>query len=218
MKKLLFAVLIVGFASLSVTAQDKKADKKSEMKHDHAAMADKGGMPPMSKPAPEMTKLIKMFSGTWTSAEKFEPGPMMPKGGSSTGSAVFKAGPGGNSLIEEYSSPHGAMGPFQGHGVTWWDAKAGAYKGTWCDSMANDCMVSTMKWDGDKLVAAPVETDMGGQKMTMTSQYSEIKPDKITFEMGMGPSADKAQKTMTIVYTKKGSGSAAPAAKKEEKK
>ncbi|MBZ5647826.1 MAG: DUF1579 domain-containing protein [Acidobacteriia bacterium] len=218
MKRLFFAVLIVALASLWVSAQEKKADKKGEMKHDHAAMEKKGGMPMAAKPAPEMTKLIKMFSGTWTSTEKFEPGPMMPKGGTSKGTATFKAGPGGNSLIEEYSSPHGAMGAFHGHGVTWWDAKAGAYKGTWCDSMAPDCMVGGMKWDGDNIVAIPQEMDMGGQKMVMTSKYSDIKPDSITFTMGMGPTAAQAKTTMTIVYTKQGGMAAAPAAKKADEK
>jgi hypothetical protein len=218
MKKLLLTILLVTFASLSLFAQDKKSDKKGEMKHDHAAMDNKGGAPPMAKASPEIAKLIKMFSGTWTANEKLEPGPMAPNGGSGTGTAVFKAGPGGMSLIEDYNSPKGAMGPFKGHGVTWWDAKANSYKGTWCDSMAAECMTSTMKWEGDKLVAAPVEMDMGnGQKMTTTMQYTDFKPDSITFVMGMGPSADQAKTGMTIVY-KKGAGAAMPAAKKEETK
>jgi len=221
MKKLFLAVLIVGFASLWVMAQDKKTDKKSdmkqgEMKHDHGAMDNKGGMPPMAKPSPEIAKLIKMFSGTWTANEKVEPGPMAPKGGTGTGSATFKAGPGGMTLIEDYNSAHGAMGPFKGHGVTWWDAKTSTYKGTWCDSMSAECMNSTMKWEGEKLVSTPQEMDMGGgQKMIMTMQYTDIKPDSITFTMGSGPTAAQAKTTMTIVYAKAGKA-AAPAAKKDE--
>ncbi len=215
MKNLFLAVLIVGFASAWIFAQEKKAEKKGEMKHEHAAMEQKGGPPPMqAKPGPEITKLIKMFSGSWTAEEKVEPSPMAPKGATGVAKATFKAGPGGLSLIEDYDSPHGSMGPFHGHGVTWWDAKAGAFKGTWCDTMMTDCMVSSMKWQGDKLVADPYPMDQGGQKMVMTSAYTDIKPDAITFEMGMGPTAEQAKKEMTIVYKRAGKA-ATPAAKKE---
>src|SRR5579864_5520520 len=113
MKRLLLAFLFVTLASLWISAQEKKTDKKGDMKHDHAAM-DKAPAMPAVKPAPEITRLIKMFSGTWTAAEKVEPGPMAPKGASATGTATFRPGPGGMSLIEEYDSPHGSMGPFHG--------------------------------------------------------------------------------------------------------
>ena len=206
MRRLVLAVLLVTLASLWISAQEKKAEKKGAAKQE-------AGAPPMAKPAPEMTRLIKMFAGTWTSAEKFEPSPMVPKGGASQGTATFKAGPGGNSLIEEYTSPHGVMGPFHGLGVTWWDAKAGAFKGTWCDSMTNDCMVGGMKWQGDKIVGIPQTMDMGGQQMVMTSEYRDIKPGSITYTMGMGPTAEQAKTTMTIVYTK--AGKPAAAVKKE---
>ncbi len=220
MKKLFLAVLVVAVASLCLMAQDKdkKTDSKGDMKHgdmkhEHGEM---GGMP-MAKPAPEITKLIKMFSGTWTTSEKIEPGPMMPNGGTGKGTAVFKAGPGGHSLIEDYSSPANATGgPLKGIGITWWDAKAGTYTGTWCDSMTNDCMVGAMKWDGDKLVGIPQEMEMGGHKAVMTSAYSDIKPNQITYTMGMGPTAEQAKTTMTIVYNKAGAKSATPAAKKDE--
>ncbi len=213
MKKSVGLIALLVFAVFAAS-QDKPAQKKSgEMKHEHAAMENKGGPPPV-KPGPEITKLIKMFSGNWTVAESVEPSPMAPKGASGTGRATYKPGPGGLSLIEDYDSPHGSMGPFHGHGLIWWDAKAGMFKGTWCDSMMTDCMVSSMKWQGDKLVADPYPMDEGGQKMVMTSQYSEFKPDSITFEMGMGPTAEQAKKTMTLVYKRAGKA-AVPAAKKE---
>ncbi len=214
MKRLLIAILTVALASLWLGAQEKPAEKKSgEMKHDHAAM-EKKGAPPAAQPSPEITKLIKMFSGTWTTSEKFEPSPMIEKGGSSKGTATFKAGPGGNSLFEDYSSPHGALGPFRGHAVIWWDAKEKVVKGVWCDSMAPTCMIGGSKWEGENLVSIPQEMDMGGgQKMVMTSKYSDIKPDSFTYTMGMGPSADKAKTSMTIVYSKAGK-TTAPVAKK----
>ncbi len=216
MKKTRITILVLAFASILVAAQEKPAEKKSTAAK-QTGTTEKKPAATASKPGPEITKLIKMFSGTWTTDEKIEPGAMAPKGGSSQGMATFRAGPGGNSLIEEYSSPHGLLGPFKGHGVTWWDAKEGAYKGTWCDSMTPDCMVGGMKWEGDNIVGIPQQMDMGGQKMVMTSKYSDLKPDSITYTMGMGPSAEQAKTTMTIVYKKAAAG-AMPAAKKETEK
>ncbi len=206
MKRLFVVLLLVTVACLGLSAQEKKTEKKG-------AQAE-AAAPPAAKPSPEMARLLKMFAGTWNTSEKFEPGPMMPKGGSSHGTATFKAGPGGNSMIEEYSSPHGAMGPFHGLGVTWWDAKAGAFKGTWCDSMTKTCMVGGMKWQGEKIVSIPQTMDMGDQQMVMTGEYRDIKPNSITYTMGMGPTAEQAKTTMTIVYSKPAKG-ATPAAKKE---
>ncbi len=75
-------------------------------------------------------------------------------------------------------------------------------------------MVGGMKWQGEKIVSVPQTMDMGDQQMVMTGEYREIKPHSITYAMGMGPTAEQAKTTMTIVYTKPTKG-AAPAAKKE---
>ncbi len=210
MKRGLLVVLLLAMASF-MWAQDKSEKKSKEMKHEHAAVKQEQQM--AAHPAPEITKLIKMFSGSWTTAEKIEPGPRAPKGATGNGRATFKAGPGGNSVIEDYKG--NAMGPFQGMGVIWWDAKAGTYKGTWCDSMAPDCMVGGMKAEGNDLVGVPQEMDMGGQKMVMTSKYTNIMPNSFTYTMGMGPTAEQAKTTMTLVYTRSGKATAAPAGKKD---
>ena len=199
MKRFAGAIAILALA-LFAAAQDKPADTGMQA----------------PKPAPEMQKLIKAFAGTWTTAEKFEPSPMMPKGGSSKGMATFRPGPGGMSVLEEYKSPHGAMGPFMGHGVIWWDADSKAYKSLWCDSMTPKCEIGTSRWAGDTIVADPTPMEMpGGQKMVMTGKYTDIKPGSFAFTMGMGPTAEQAQKTMTITYTK---AAAKPAAKPEAAK
>ena len=60
-----------------------------------------------------MQKLSKMVVGTWSSAEKQEPSPWAPKGATGRGTAVFKNGPGGLSVIQDYKSSSG-MGSFAG--------------------------------------------------------------------------------------------------------
>lgn len=174
--------------------------------------AQQGSMPPPPKPAPEMTKLIKMMAGTWTVTEKAEPNPMMPKGGSGKGTARLVAGPGNMSLMETYHS-NGTMGSFTGLGTFWWDAKAQLYHGVWCDSMTpGGCDASgTTKWEGDKLVGM-MEGEMNGQKMVTKFTYSDFKPDSFVMSMASGPDANSLKPMMTITYTKAG----AMAAKSEK--
>ena len=142
----------------------------------------------MPKPAPEMTKMIKMMGGNWTVTEKHDPNPMMPNGGTSKGTAVLTPGPGGMSLTEKYHST-GAMGSFNGLGTFWWDPKAQVYRGVWCDNMSpNGCDASgTTKWEGDKLVGT-MEAEMNGQKMLTRFTYSDFKSDSfvMTMEIGSG--------------------------------
>jgi hypothetical protein len=175
----------------TMSAKPKAAKPQQEM-----------GMP-MPKPAPEMTKMIKMMAGTWSLTEKADPNPMMPKGGTGKGTAVLTPGPGGLSLVEKYHSS-GLMGPnFSGLGTFWWDPKAQVYRGVWCDNMTpNGCDSSgTTKWEGDKLVGI-MEGDMNGQKMVTRFTYSDFQTDSFVMTMEMGPDTSKLQKAMTITYSK----------------
>jgi Protein of unknown function (DUF1579) len=181
---------------VALIAQDSAMSKP-------AAKAAKPMTMAMPQPAPEMTKLIKMMSGTWTVTEKHDPNPMMPKGGTGKGTATLMAGPGGLSLMEKYHSV-GAMGPsFTGFGTFWWDPKAQLYHGLWCDDMTpNGCDSSgTTKWDGDKLVGM-MQSDMGGQMMTTRFVYSDWTPNSFVMSMEMGPDANSLKPAMTITYTK----------------
>src|SRR5260221_11103777 len=70
----------------------------------------------LSKPAPEIERLIKMWAGHWTTVEQFEPSSEMPQGKQDKGAETIRPGPGGVSLIGNYES----NGAFFGHmDVTW---------------------------------------------------------------------------------------------------
>lgn len=203
MKTVLRGVFLITALAIFVSvlmAQDNSmaAKPKSEMS------AKQGSMPPPPKPAPEMTKLIKMMSGNWTVTEKAEPSPMMPKGGSGKGTARLVAGPGSMSLMESYHST-GTMGSFTGLGTFWWDAKAQLYRGVWCDSMTpGGCDAGgTTKWEGDNLVGM-MEGEMGGQKMVTRFTYSDFKPNSFVMTMASGPDANSLKPMMTVTYTKSG--------------
>lgn len=193
----LFAAVAV-FCAL-VSAQDQDESKKPV--HSRAIVNTK--MPPPPQPAPEMTKLIKMMAGDWNVAEKSEPSPMFPDGGTGKGTARLWAGPGGMSLMEKYHSS-GVMGTnFQGFGTFWWDPKIQAYHGVWCDTMTpGGCDGSgTTKWDGETLVGT-MESDMNGQKMFAKFTYTNWKPDSFVMTMSMGPDPNQLKDMMTMTYTR----------------
>jgi len=193
----------IAFCCLALFAQDKPASKPGDSK----AAAEM--TMPTPKPDPQMTKLINMFSSTWTTAEKSDPNPMMPKGGTGKGTAVMTPGPGGMSLMEKYHSS-GMMGSsFNGFGTFWWDPKAQLYRGLWCDTMTpGGCDASgTTKWEGDNLVGT-MEGEMNGQKMVTRFVYSDWKPNSFVMKMESGPDANSMKDMMTITYTRAGATSA----------
>ncbi len=200
MKAILRGTIVLGLVVAcwaALAAQKASTPSKSKT----AKSAGQQAMP-APKPAPEMTKLIKMMSGNWTVAEKAEPSPMMPKGGTGKGTAKLWAGPGRTSLMENYRS-NGVMGPFTGFGTFWWDPKAQLYRGVWCDSMTpSGCDASgTTKWEGDKLVGT-MEGEMNGQKMVSRFTYSDWKPDSFVMTMESGTDANSLKPMMTMTYTR----------------
>src|SRR5712692_3761717 len=134
----LTTILAAGLVSFAAFAQEKPATKKKA--------AEPAGMP-MPKPAAEM-KELRDFIGVWTSDEKFEPSPMMPPGGTGTGTNTTRLGPGGFSVLMDQRSKS-AMGPFSGHGVFTWDPNDKVYRFVWTDSMTPGVVIETGRKDGD---------------------------------------------------------------------
>jgi Protein of unknown function (DUF1579) len=196
-------LVLGGLCAMPLAAQEGAMSAKPKAAKPAAKAKEQTGMP-MPKPAPEMTKMIKMMAGTWTTTEKDDPSPMMPKGGTGKGTAILTPGPGGLSLTEKYHSSGGMGSNFNGLGTFWWDSKAQLYRGVWCDNMSpNGCDASgSTKWEGDKLVGT-MEGEMNGQKM-MTRFTYDFKPNSFVMMMESGPDASKMQRMMTITYTKAG--------------
>jgi hypothetical protein len=197
-------LVLGGLCWMPLAAQDSAMSAKPKAAKPAAKPKEQQAAMPMPKPAPEMTKMIKMMSGSWTVTEKHDPNPWMPTSGTSQGTAVLTPGPGGLSLVEKYHSS-GAMGKFDGLGTMWWEPKAQVYRSAWCDNMSpNGCDDSgSSKWEGDKLVGT-MQGEVNGQKMMTRFTYSDFKPDSFVMTMEMGPDASKLQKAMTVTYTKAG--------------
>jgi hypothetical protein len=211
--KRFFCLLIAATLCLSAVAQEKKGSKEHKPPQKSAPAAPQGM--PMPKPAPEFEKFANNVVGTWRAEAKFEANEMMPAG-SAKGTATFKRGPGGMSIIQDYRST-GYMGKFAGMGLTWWDPKENAFKNTWCDTMTpSGCMVSngSTKWEGNELKGTET-MEMGGKKYKVDSAITDITPNSFTFYEDVGPEGGPTKRMMTIKYTR--AGAATTAAKTDEK-
>lgn len=187
-----FFVFILAFTLVSGALAQSKHSRK------HAAPAT----PQMQsvKQSEEMKKLTDTFGGQWKTTATVEKSSFFPFAGTSSGRSDFRSGPAGNSLVERTRS-HGVMGEFAGTGVVWWDAKAAAYKGIWCDSISPDGCDPTGsgQWSGGSLVFNS-EMDMGQNKMQVRNTYSNITADSFTFTMETGMDGAPLAKLMTIEY------------------
>lgn len=186
-------------ACFALAAQEKKAETKKK-----SVPAADAGMP---KPGPEM-KDLRSFIGTWTSEETYEKSPMMPEGGTGTGTNTVRQGPGGFSLLMEQRSKMGPVS-FWGHGVLTYDPNEKAYKMLWVDSMTPGAVVSSGHKDGDNLVYSG-EMMMGGKKIKEKDVISDRTPTSYTLTSYMDDGSGE-KKTMTGKFTKQ--ESAAPAKK-----
>lgn len=190
-------VAVLALCLCTAVAQEKTQPKGKPAAKSAQKQAPAGMQSMVVAPSPEMKKLISTFAGTWHAAEKHEAMEGMPAG-TSNGTAVFRPGPGRLSLVESYEANMPGMGAFTGLGVVWWDPDKKIYSSMWCDSMTpGGCAPSgTGKWKGNDLVFNG-EMEMNGQKHTMKSTYTNIKPDSLTFNMEMD-----GKPSMSIVYTK----------------
>jgi len=205
----MLALLLIAAVAVA-GAQDKKATK--DMKPAKDMKAAKKPLMDMNAPQSEqMKKLEKMLVGAWNLDETFESMMGMP-GGKGKGTEVAKRGPGGNSLHSDLKST-GPMGSFTGHGLMWYDAKAGGYRSIWCDTMTpTGCDDSTIgKWQGDDLVFegdSDMPPEMGGGKMHMVQKFTNITPNSFTFSMD-GAMNGQNMHMMTIKYKRAGAGATA---------
>ena len=147
----------------------------------------------------EMQKLVNVFVGTWSLSETYEPNEWMPNGGVGQGQQIWRAGPGGRSLMEEYHSTN-PNGDISGLSVTWWDDEAQGYRAIWCDSSnPGGCVVMAKlaKWEGDQFVLAD-QFERNGKKFTFKEIVSDITSTSFTQTQYLGESSEELAKLMTI--------------------
>jgi len=151
-----------------------------------------------------------MMLGTWTTQLQYEPSPAMPDGGASSGQEVWRAGPGGNSVIEEYFEKN-AKGGFKEFTIAWWDEQAQGQRFLACDNeQLHGCEVSrsVARWEGNSLVYTE-EREQDGAKLVRQEIFTDITPTSFTQLLKEGPSVPKLRITLTI-HARKLTARAAP--------
>jgi hypothetical protein len=89
-------------------------------------------------------KRLSFYVGNWNYTESY------PNGARNTGVYTSKLGPGGNSLVNTFSS-HGPVGNFEGMLIFTWDISANKYKAFAFGDFPG-ALIETGEFDGDKLV------------------------------------------------------------------
>ncbi len=161
-------------------------------------------MPPngAGKPADQIRSLTKALAGTWSTTEKYEPLFLTPNGGSGTGEQVFRSGPGGFTLLENYHSKNPA-GELFGFGLIWWD-KGKGLQHIWCINVyPTGCEMFPAppqpgpKWDGKQLVIH-IEQEQQGKKMIWHEVIADISPNSYTQTIDIGESPSQMRRWLTM--------------------
>ena len=155
-----------------------------------------------AQPGPEMERLMKALSGTWSVTVNLAPNERMPKGGVRKGEEVWRPGPGGFSLIEDYHSTD-EKGEHNGLAITWWDENVHRYQVMWCDDGPPGCMVYTLgaTWQGNDLVLRHNWED-GGKKFESRQVISDITPTSFRQSSYEGESGGELKSVFIILGTK----------------
>jgi len=120
------------------------------------------------------------------------------------GTEIWRPGPGGRSVIEEYREKN-AHGDVEGIAIAWWDKKAEGQRFVWCDnSIPDGCYVSkeVAKWDGNDLTWRE-EQALGGTNRVYSETFKDITHDSFTQILQEGDPGQPLQNTATISARRK---------------
>jgi hypothetical protein len=158
---------------------DQKLSKTQEAKPSvHGSAADNDAGP---KPGPQIEELLKALEGSWSIKEKLAPDAASPSGTSGEGKIVWRRGPGGSSVVEDYQSKQGSR-EVAGLAVFWWDDAAQGYHTIWCDSTnPGGCInfKNVARWAGEQLVLIEVlveDYEINGKKFTLRRWLAQLLP------------------------------------------
>jgi hypothetical protein len=187
-------LLLLGFVHSWSLADDKQA-VTSEVKSSLAAAV----APADAKPGPQIEKLLRAFEGTWLIKEKLAPDATSPNGARGEGRIVWRSGPGGYSLIEDYQSTQSTRA-ITGLGVFWWDEAAQGYRSIWCDNTnPGGCInfKNVARWDGSQLVLVE-DYELNGKEFTFKEVFGDITATAFTQTLFGGESGKELKVDQTI--------------------
>jgi hypothetical protein len=151
----------------------------------HADIAERTGPEP---PAPPTVKDLKtglqkmsFLIGSWHYQQKFQKGGMTPDGGVGEGNYTAVVGPGGKSILTDFSETSGPLAGTSAHEIFTYDDAQAQYTGYAFVSSGPGCFTRTGAWEADRLVFNR-ELTIQGQKFHMRFVYILLAPDTLTIE------------------------------------
>ena len=157
-------------------------------------------------PAPELQALTDALAGRWTTREKYEPTGPTPNGGVGQGDLVWRSGPGGFTLLEEYHSKT-PMGELFGFGLIWWDQVRGLQH-MWCINVnPGGCEMFPPpprpgpKWNGKQLVL-DTEVELAGTKYVWHEAIAVTSAGSFTQTVDIGETGGAMRRWLTSDATK----------------
>lgn len=128
-----------------------------------------------AKPGAQVERLLKVMKGTWTITDTLSPDAKNPKGVKGAGTIVWRPGPGGFSVEEEFHSKQGEQ-DVSGLGMMWWDEASKGFHTIWCDSTnPGGCIdfKNVARWEGPDLVLQE-DYESNGRKFTFREVFGEF--------------------------------------------
>ena len=160
-------------------------------------------VPPALKlkmPGPEIQNVML---GTWAIKAEYAPTKAAPSGGVGEGIELWRSGPGGYSVIEEYHEKN-ARGEIYGLVTFWWDADLQGLRFVWCDSTnPRGCELSknVAKWERSRLVYRE-DREENGKKITHQEVFEDITPASFSQTLSEGPAGGRLERVLTIRASK----------------
>jgi hypothetical protein len=154
----------------------------------------------LNMPGPDVQNLML---GTWKLKVEYAPTDKMPKGAVTEATEVWRAGPGGLSVIEEYHES-GVMGEIEAVGTLWWDTEAGGRRFLWCENAnPKGCDVSkaVFRWEGERMVYREDKKE-SGKKITVQEVFQDIAPNSFTQILSQGPAGGEIKAFVTLHATR----------------
>jgi hypothetical protein len=192
-KELLIVATYLAIAGASVMGQAGPAGNAAE---------------PQAKPVSEAARMLQALEGKWSIIEELAPDASSPSGGKGEGQIVWRSGPGGYSVIEEYQSREGNR-DITGLGVFWWDDTLRGFKTIWCDSTNPGGCISfgnVLHWEGSNLVLSE-DYEVKGKELTFKEVFGDITPQTFTQTL-YGGEAGGPLKIDQVIHAKRIAGGA----------
>jgi hypothetical protein len=172
------ALVIATFFSLGLTGVRVSYSRDNGLFEQASVQAN---VQPETKSDGQIERLLRALEGTWSITDELAPDASSPKGKTGAGTIIWRPGPGGYSVVEEFRSKQGDM-DVTGLGMFWWDEVARGYHTIWCDSTnPGGCIdfKNPAKWEGSSLVLQE-DYELHGKKYTFREVFGDITSESFT--------------------------------------